>query len=754
MRNKEERLAVFSLLTVKKAVFSAVFFALVFLGGCDIGKANFGAFVDEQLNHLRTTPRGAEDGTHIITFWLSDSTLDTSPIYGDIEGTTITVILPVGTVLGIFTASFITSEGTTSIPFDFRGGASLVFTVTSGGKTVEYTASIVLSSAIVRLNGTATYATLADAIDAATEGTLAEPDVITILQSISDSAKTGTINGIVISGGRHIKLVPNSDSNKTIKRWSGYDGSLFTVESGSSLTLEGSGGKTLAIDGQNLSALSALVTVDGTLTLKDGASLQNNDSSSGPDAVGGGVTVDTGTFNVEGGTISGNTGGAAGAVFANNGTFNMSGGTISNNTGTRSRDNAGGVYTNNGTINMTGGTINGNTSSNSGAGGVWVNDNGTFAMSGGAVVNQDNDVCLANGKTITINDNLTASPAAKITPSDYTEGNQVLDGTADLISGNYEKFTVTPGGSPGAVWFVVGTGRIYKTSSVVVRGTINTYASLSDAISAVSTGTAGSPDEITILQDIDSSAKMSVSGGITITNKLVKLTTPPGTTRTIKRWTGNTGSLFTVSSGSLTLEGGGTSGALIIDGGKDSGLTATAALIMVNSGGTLNVYDGGIIRDNRNTNSSSSSWGGGIKNNGTINMYGGEISGNSVPAPDSRGGGVLNNKTFNISGGTISGNSAEYGGGVSNEPYNTQAEFTMSDGTISGNTATNSGGGVYVFMNGMSGSTNSSTFTMSGGNITGNTANSGGGVYRATSGVIYNAHGGSITGNTPNEVAP
>jgi len=85
------------------------------------------------------------------------------------------------------------------------------------------------------------------------------------------------------------------------------------------------------------------------------------------------------TFNMTGGTISGNTASDGGGVYVvgNNATFNMTGGTISDNTAT---DGGGGVY-NGGTFNMTGGTISGNTASD--GGGVY--NGGTFNMTGGTI---------------------------------------------------------------------------------------------------------------------------------------------------------------------------------------------------------------------------------------------------------------------------------------------------------------------------------------------------------------------------------
>lgn len=92
---------------------------------------------------------------------------------------------------------------------------------------------------------------------------------------------------------------------------------------------------------------------------------------------------------------------------------------------------------------------------------------------------------------------------------------------------------------------------------------------------------------------------------------------------------------------------------------------------------------------------------------GTFYMYGGMIKNNSVNtvANKSYGGvSVYNNGTFNMSGGTITGNTGFYGGGVSvglgvgiNHAENKTGDtFTMSGGEITLNTGTYNAGGVYV----------------------------------------------------------
>ncbi|GHV69797.1 hypothetical protein AGMMS49928_13900 [Spirochaetia bacterium] len=223
------------------------------------------------------------------------------------------------------------------------------------------------------------------------------------------------------------------------------------------------------------------------------------------------------------------------------------------------------------------------------------------------------------------------------------------------------------------------------------------------------------------------------------------------TTRTISL--SAIGSMFTVESGvTLILDN-----YLTLQGRSNN----NAALIEVNSGGTLFMNTGSKIIGNTN----SASHGGGILVIGTFTMDGGEISGNtnstSSDGSASRGGGVFVIGTFTMNGGEISGNinssftssysSQSYGGGVGVYVGGT---FTMNGGEISGNTnssftssypSQSYGGGVHV----------DGTFTMNGGEISGNTNSSssssyyarshGGGVYV---GGTFTMNSGEISGNT------
>jgi hypothetical protein len=116
-------------------------------------------------------------------------------------------------------------------------------------------------------------------------------------------------------------------------------GSLFTVESGVTLTL----GNNVTLQGRsNNTAPLVNVNIGGTLAMNTGSRIAGNTNSSG--RPGGGVFVGNGSaFTMSGGTINGNTAsnsnGGGGVFVDSEGAFTMSGGTISGNTAS----NGGGV---------------------------------------------------------------------------------------------------------------------------------------------------------------------------------------------------------------------------------------------------------------------------------------------------------------------------------------------------------------------------------------------------------------------------
>jgi uncharacterized repeat protein (TIGR02543 family) len=204
-------------------------------------------------------------------------------------------------------------------------------------------------------------------------------------------------------GGKNVNVTIRGDAAKRTVNLSS-SGSLFTVESGVTLTLDNNialrgrsdnnaslvtvdnGGKLVMNAGSEISGNNTryagggvFVYGDGTFTMNGGTISGNTATGGASPTYGGGVYVGGGTFTMSGGTINGNSisldsgaGGGGGGVYVVSGTFTMSGGTISGNTA----GTGGGVYVVGGTFTMSGGTFSGNTASSSG-GGVYV-DRGTF----------------------------------------------------------------------------------------------------------------------------------------------------------------------------------------------------------------------------------------------------------------------------------------------------------------------------------------------------------------------------------------
>ena len=123
----------------------------------------------------------------------------------------------------------------------------------------------------------------------------------------------------------------------------------------------------------------------------------------------------------------------------------------------------------------------------------------------------------------------------------------------------------------------------------------------------------------------------------------------------------------------------------------------------------------------------------------TLNIYGGEMSGNDG---NKFGGAVLvYGGTVNMYGGNIVQNTAKYGGGIYLYSDNSSHASTLNmyGGSITENTSAENGGGLLVNGGG--------TINMYGGRIAQNKANRGGGLY-ITGGCKFNMYGGLFENNS------
>ena len=176
--------------------------------------------------------------------------------------------------------------------------------------------------------------------------------------------------------------------------------------------------------------------------------------------IGYGSSSTTATFNLWGGSITGNfCNDSAGGVAITSGTFNMYGGTITGNTaGLRKQSGygaGGGVFVDmRGTFNLYRGEISDNTAVYQGGGGVYVYNTGKFTMHDG----------LITRNTVTLLGESTSSYSA-----DYGGGGVLNKGTFIMENGTISDNTVVPFSDNGTQ----GGGGVYNTGTFTMKnGTI------------------------------------------------------------------------------------------------------------------------------------------------------------------------------------------------------------------------------------------------------------------------------------------
>ncbi|MDB9436488.1 Calx-beta domain-containing protein, partial [Dolichospermum lemmermannii CS-548] len=168
---------------------------------------------------------------------------------------------------------------------------------------------------------------------------------------------------------------------------------------------------------------------------------------------------------------------------------------------------------------------------------------------------------------------------------------------------------------------------------------------------------------------------------------------------------------------------------VVVTGGKISSYgTNGGGGIRVDYNGALDLYNTTISGNS----AESSSWGGGIYNDGTVYLRNSSINNNK----GSNGGGILNSGTLIATNSTISNNTSGSGGGI----YNFDA-LTVINTTISNNSASGSGGGIQ-------GNSSYGSIALVNTTISGNSAGSAGGGIGSAGGNVINVLNTTITNNT------
>ncbi len=450
----------------------------------------------------------------------------------------------------------------------------------------------------------------------------------------------------------------------------GSDISLeYTIKIENNVTLCLNGHKITAADG-----MDAIYMTGGSFTLTDckGVGTITHASSK----TGRGVYVSSGTFNMYGGSITGNKAqdaqgrGGGVYVYSGSGTFNMYGGSI---TGNRATGDGGGVYkSGSGTFNMYGGSITGNTA-NSYGGGVYV-DGGEFTMSGGTIggtkTGETNTATYGGGGVY-------AKANFEMTGGSIT-GNETNRGGGVYVTGK-GSFTMSASADGQNIPSITGNNATDNGGGVYVVGSSSTFKMTGGSIGGTNENDANTADR---------------GGGVCVDcGKFTMSASADG--QNIPSITGNNatengGGVYVIgSSSTFEMTGGSITGNNAAYGGG----------VCVSKNGSFEMSGSSCI-----TNNKADSYGGGVNINyasATFTMKGGSITGNNAYKSDyisTFGGGVcVGNGTFTMTDGSITGNNAAYGGGV----Y-TVNEFKMTGGSITGNNAYKSdyistfGGGVCV----------------------------------------------------------
>ena len=427
------------------------------------------------------------------------------------------------------------------------------------------------------------------------------------------------------------------------------------------------------------------------------------------------------------------------------GTFNMYGGSISGNVSQHSSGvlldngaNSGGKGT---SFNMYGGEITGNTATNGAGGGVYVFANSPFRMYGGSISGNTakyggGGVYVGSGSVFTVSGSVTIT------------GNTGNDGSACNVQ-------LAKGNTAGTT-FAIGEGGLAESARIGV--TADAAPAIGEHI-AVATGADNGYYEGSITSDaggqygiLREGDEINLYNGLPHKHLLCGTACSHGgeTHTDVLTWTAvsslseitKAGHYYLTQSVTQSSEWQPVDGVVLCLNGYDIICSKDGAnTIKLANGGSFTLSD---CKGTGRITHADGLTGTGVylDPNGTFTMYGGSISGNSAAE---KGGGVyMDRGTFRMLGGSVSGNKAKYGGGV----YVYSGGFTLSGGTVSGNSSDEDGAGVYT----------AGTFNMTGGSVSGNfttdaavtgyATKRGGGVYAAD---VFNMSGGTISDNTAAE---
>ena len=416
----------------------------------------------------------------------------------------------------------------------------------------------------------------------------------------------------------------------------------YTIKIENNVTLCLNGHKITAADG-----MDAIYMTGGSFTLTDckGVGTITHASSK----TGRGVYVSSGTFNMYGGSITGNKAqdaqgrGGGVYVYSGSGTFNMYGGSITGNT---ANSYGGGVYVDGGGFTMSGGTIGGTktgeTNTATYGGGVYVTGKGSFTMS-----------ASADGQNIP---SITGNNATENGGGVYVVGSSTFKMTGGSIGGTNENDANTA----------------YRGGGVCVDCGKFTMSASADGQNIPSITGNNATENGGGVYVIGSSSTFKMTGG-----------TIGGTDANDANTATNGGGVCVSKNGSFEM-----SGSSCITNNKATSYGGGVHISYASA--TFTMKGGSITGNNAYKSDYISTFGGGVcVGNGTFTMTDGSITGNNA----AYGGGVYTVNEFKMSGGSITGNNAyksdyisTFGGGVcvGSGIFTVSGEVTVTDNTKGG----------------------------------------------------------------------
>ena len=537
-------------------------------------------------------------------------------------------------------------------------------------------------------------------------GSLAGSYAINITQNISLTATTTAINNTqgaqlqingnanYIDGSGSYRIFIVSAGNVTIDRMTLQNGNADTAVCNSSLcggAMLIAQGATVTVNRSSFNSNSAASGAGGAILNQGTLAVNSSTFNANSTRYGGAIYNYTSQASTiaSNSTFSGNSAtgnlGVGGALFHDGGTMMLYNVTVTANTAGR---NGAGVYSNLGTVSLNNTIV----AHNSG-----LNDCASTANSGNFSVVASLDSDGSCGTAIT---SASINLGALQDNGGSTQTHALLAGSAAINAGDNATCTVAPVNNldqrgvirPQNSACDIGAFEVCATS-----GTIASEIDLESAITCYNTASSGTYE-------------YNQTQAITLTNSTQMINNSQGA---ILKLNGNAhtidgaGShrLFNVSAGTVTIDGS------ILQ----NGVANIGGAVLVASGANMTITNSSILNSNSNS-------GGGIRNDGTLEVRNSLFSGNST-SRSGEGGGLSNYGTADVKSSTFNDNAAAFGAAL----Y-TRGTLTVSNTTVSANPARSLAGGIYIFWSG-----NVTAYNIT---LSNNSANVGGGVLN---------NGGTIT---------